>query len=119
MTGFGFLVLGLALVFGWLAAGFEIGRRLADAFGQALGVPVQAGIGTFVLTLGVSAIGIVGPLGVLSVVLVCSLGLGAVIMTRFGTREYSGPGGVAVVEDPEPELEAKPKAQAACPQEEN
>ena len=118
VTAFAFLVLGLAAVFGWIAVGFEVGQRLEDALNQNWAPPLQAGIGTLLLTLGVAAISIIPPFGVLAFIFVGSLGLGAVVMTRFGTRQYLGPAPVAVVEDvvpdndPEPEETPKPKRRA-------
>ncbi|KAA3647905.1 MAG: hypothetical protein DWQ07_02655 [Chloroflexi bacterium] len=113
-AAFGALLLVIGGTFGWIAMGFEVGQRLEDAMNQNWSPPIQAGVGTFFLTLGVAAIGIFWwPFGAVAFIFVSSIGLGAVIMTRLGTREYLGPAPVAVTEDvdpePDPEPEAKPK----------
>ena len=109
VTAFGALVLGLALIFGWIAIGLDVGRRLAEGLGQSWAPPLQAGIGTFILTLAIAAMGILPPIGFLGGIIVGSLGLGGVILTRFGTREYLGH--ITIPQTAESEKEANSEAQ--------
>lgn len=85
----GGLSLALAWVWGILAIGLEIGKRLGLLLKQEWPVAVSAGIGTFLLVLvmnGASeAIPCIGWMLPAAVVLV---GIGAVILTRIGTQEY-------------------------------
>ena len=85
-----FIVLGLGLFFGWIAIGQEIGRRIGAAFGQDWSNPVQAGVGTFALTFVVSSFNFVfwDIVGWMVGITVAAVGLGAVLLTRFGTRDY-------------------------------
>jgi hypothetical protein len=94
------LVAGLALVaaglFGWTCVGAVAGERLLRALNvRPVAAPWAAALGTFlvsVLSAGGSLVpGIgccVGPLGWLVALAVGCLGLGAVVLTRFGTARY-------------------------------
>lgn len=84
----GFLLLALAALFGWVAAGLVTGERLAHAFRQNWSGPVSAGVGTLVLSLLASLIGQIPCVGFLPVFLVSIASLGAVILTRFGMQVY-------------------------------
>lgn len=85
----GGLVFAVAWIFGIIAIGFEIGKRVGKAFNQAWALPVLAGIGTIGLAFIVDGIGLLfSPAGSLLRVLVGIFGLGAVLLTRFGTRSY-------------------------------
>lgn len=97
LLGFPFiLALGALLVagtaFGWVAVGYVLG----DWLGQALrltprSLALTAALGTAALTLGVNLLPLL-PLGeaaaVLANLLALAVGLGAVVLTRFGTRAY-------------------------------
>jgi cytoskeletal protein CcmA (bactofilin family) len=86
----GFLVLALALVFGWIAVGVEVGHRLAGMFRTTWTTPISAGVGTLILTLVASAIWQIPCIGWVAPFVVAMMGLGGVIMSRFGTRTYLG-----------------------------
>lgn len=90
----GFLILALTIVFGWIAIGVEIGQRMAAAFKTEWVLPVSAAIGTFVLTLVADGIGRIPCVGWLVPAVIALLGLGGVLLTRFGTQVYPtfGPG---------------------------
>ena len=81
-----------AYMFGWIAIGFLAGERILDALRVRDFAPVLA------VVLGVLLLAILGQVpcigGVISL-LIGSLGLGAVVLTRFGTRPYpyNGPYG--------------------------
>jgi hypothetical protein len=91
----GFLALVVALVFGWIAFGLEVGQRLAALFKANWSAPVSAGLGTLVLTTVAGALGQIPCIGWVLNFLVAMIGLGAVVMSRFGTRTYLGEGRAA------------------------
>jgi hypothetical protein len=75
-----------AAVFGWIGLGTEIGLRFNTAIGQDLPLPLTAGLGTFALNLVANGIGFIPCVGWLVPTVLSMLALGAVFMTRFGTR---------------------------------
>jgi len=89
------LALGVAGLFGWTAAGALIGERLLQALHVRSSAPLwAAGLGTLLITLvgmGLSAAFCLAPLGWLMVFVLGCLGLGAVVLTRFGTQTYAPP----------------------------
>lgn len=79
------VALSVAAVFGWIVAGLALGDRLLAALGQRERPPVLAvTIGTAILSLlsGVMC------LGFLLTMIVGAWGLGAAVLTRFGTTPY-------------------------------
>lgn len=83
------LLLVAAWLFGWVALGFEVGRRIANALNLELAPAISAGIGTFVLLFVLGGFSQLIPcIGWLPQTLVGLWGLGAVLMTRFGTQKY-------------------------------
>lgn len=91
----GALLLVITWAFGLISLGFEVGKRLAHALNQVWAPAAQAGIGTFVLMFIVDGINAVfGRVGFLGCVfwilpfLAGILGLGAVLLTRYGTAFY-------------------------------
>jgi len=89
VSAIGFIVFGAAAVFGVVALMFRWELHPAAA----------AGIGTLVLSVllgGLAEIPCIGLLGVLAILAVVSLGLGAVVLTRFGSRIYPASGGAIV-----------------------
>ncbi len=98
----GALLLFLAWGFGVIAVGMEVGKRLAHAFKQEWALAVSAGLGTFLLTLVVNSINAVIPcFGWIAPALVGMIGLGAVLLTVFGTRNYPPDAPVAPLSVPE------------------
>ncbi|HTX80075.1 MAG TPA: polymer-forming cytoskeletal protein [Longilinea sp.] len=79
----------VALIFGWIGVGYEIGRRLAAASHQQWAEPLTAGIGTLVLGVVTAAIGWIPCLGWLVNFFIGLLGLGAIVISRFGTYPSS------------------------------
>ncbi len=110
---------GLAVIaaglFGWACVGAVVGERLLQALSvREVAPPWAAALGALLvsaLTGGLSAapfIGIcLGPLGGLVAMVVGCLGLGAVVLTRFGTASYPAPAEAVAVPLPQPP--AKPK----------
>lgn len=86
------LVLGLALLVGWAAFAHPVGGWLLRRVGLADQPPmVQAAVGGLLLGLAVmiwDLFWITSWLGTLAAMLVSAIGLGAVILTRLGTRSY-------------------------------
>jgi len=88
----GTFILWTAWGFGMIAIGYEIGKRMAHLFKSDWAIPVSAGVGTFVLTLGLNGIGALVPcVGWMAPAIVGLVGLGAVLLTRFGGRPYPYP----------------------------
>ena len=105
----GAFMLWIAWGFGIIVIGYEIGKRLAQLFKADWAIPVSAGIGTFALTLGLNGIGALVPcVGWMAPAAVGLVGLGAVLLTRFGGRVYpydepgNGPGPEPRLSDPIP-----------------
>lgn len=84
------LALALGLLFGMIAAGAEVGRRMMNAFKQNWTPTLQIAIGGFSLSfiLGLLSLGLWSFLGSFLWMVVGAMGLGAVLLTRFGTRDY-------------------------------
>lgn len=86
------ILLGVAWLMGWVALGLEVGRRIAKMLNQEWAPAISAGIGTLVLYFVLAGFDQLVPcVGGLPRALVGLWGLGAVLMTYFGTREYLGP----------------------------
>jgi len=83
------LALIVAWLFGWIAIGLEIGRRIAKLLNVEWASAISAGIGTFLLFLVLGGFAFIDCIGWIPMFLVGLWGLGAVIMTRFGTQGYS------------------------------
>jgi hypothetical protein len=85
----GLILLGIMIAFGWISIGMEVGRRLEQAFKTEWALPVTAGLGTFLLTLVIDGVGQIVPcVGWLAPTAVGVMGLGAVLLTRFGSQDY-------------------------------
>jgi hypothetical protein len=85
----GALSLALAWVWGILAIGLEIGKRLGLLIKQEWPTAVSAGVGTFLLVLVMNGANQAVPcIGWMLPALVVLVGIGAVVLTRIGTQEY-------------------------------
>ncbi|MGE5221875.1 MAG: hypothetical protein ACM3PY_05535 [Omnitrophica WOR_2 bacterium] len=104
----GFLLLALTIVFGWIAIGVEVGQRLAAAFKTEWVLPVSAAVGTFVMTLVADGIGRIPCVGWMVPAIIGLLGLGGVILTRFGTQDYPPYGPAASILPPGPAAPVTP-----------
>ena len=83
------LALVVAGIFGWIAIGYEIGQRFTKAIHQDWHPAFSAGLGTFALTIvarALTGIPVLNCVGWLAPFLLTVAGLGAVLMTRFGTQ---------------------------------
>lgn len=100
-----------ALIFGLIVLGLVIGQRLAAALkATSVSPAIAAGLGTGLLWLAMSAIGQIPCVGWVPVVVLAGMGLGAVVLTRFGTRPYYG-----LAERPAPPAPPAPSLPAADP----
>ncbi len=97
----GFVILGLASFYGWVAMGLEVGNRTAAAFKTHSHPVAAAGLGALLFTTVMNLIWMVPCLGPAVYMLVGMVGLGAVVVTRFGTQVYpaaaAGAAGAAAV----------------------
>jgi hypothetical protein len=79
----------VAWAFGLIALGYEVGNRLTKGLNRDWAPPLSAGIGTFLLLLVINGLGIMIPcIGWIFPTLAGMLGLGAVLLSRFGTQVY-------------------------------
>ncbi len=103
---FAALVVSAVGLFGWAAVGAAVGKRLLQALNvREVESPWGAGLGSLLITLislGLSAAFCLAPLGWLLTVILGCLGLGAVVLTRFGTIPYV-PGQMAQSPSPAPD----------------
>jgi hypothetical protein len=109
----GAILLVIAWGFGVIAVGTEVGKRIAKLLQQEWALAVSAGIGTFILTLVVNGIGFIRCVGWVAPAIVGMLGLGAVILTRFGTQSYP-PYATVVPAAPVPDWPPAPPAPPAA-----
>jgi len=85
----GALLVVVAWVYGLVALGLEVGKRLAQMFQQEWVPAVAAGVGTFGLILVLNGADALIPcVGVIFKALAGMVGLGAVMLTRFGAQSY-------------------------------
>jgi len=84
----GILVFSFAILFGWLALGYAIGKRLFETGSGNYSPVLVAGLGTIILTTIARFSALIPCIGWTIGVLLSLFGLGAVILTRFGTRDY-------------------------------
>ncbi len=86
------IALGAAGLFGWIGIGGLVGERLMQALNVREGAPLwTVGLGTLVITLigaGLSTFVCLAPFGWLMITSLGCLGLGAVVLTRFGTTPF-------------------------------
>ena len=98
------LALVVAGLFGWIAIGYEIGQRFTKAIHQDWHPAFSAGLGTFALTIvarALTSIPVLNCVGWLAPFLLTMAGLGAVLMTRFGTQMVTAPSKTTVVAPPD------------------
>ncbi len=80
------VLLALAWLFGVVALGMEVGDRFTKAIHRTWEPVLSTGVGTFLLGVTVGAINLVPCVGWLAPFLVGLVGLGAAVITLFGTR---------------------------------
>jgi hypothetical protein len=82
----GALAIALAWLFGIIALGNEVGERFTQSINQTWAPAFTAGFGTFLLMLVGGAIGEIPCIGWLFAALIGLVGIGAAVLTRFGTQ---------------------------------
>jgi len=83
------IVLALAILYGWIAVGNEIGERIGRLFHVEWPVPVASGIGVLLTSLVVGTMNLLPCLGWIVGFIIIILGLGAVVSSRFGSSKYA------------------------------
>jgi hypothetical protein len=93
-----FIALTIIAIFGWVVMGYIVGLRILAMSKKGDGHPVLAMlIGTTVITLlgnipfGIEFCCLIGLLGAVFSIVISSMGVGATVLTRFGTRTYTRP----------------------------
>lgn len=83
------LVMLVALLLSWVATGWLVGRKLLAALNwRNATVVVEATLGTLLLAIVYFLVGIIPCMSFVAGALIGSFGLGAIVLTRFGTRPY-------------------------------
>lgn len=91
LVGVAWGALTLALIAGWMVVGYPIGAEIVRRTEIKLSMPVIAAFGTGTLTVVhglLEMLPVIGLLSTLMLVAVGSVGLGSLILTRFGRRHY-------------------------------
>lgn len=82
------LAFALSILFGWLVVGYEIGKRMQVMFKTTWHPAISAGLGTLVLSLLTKGANLIPCIGWILPFFVAVVGLGAVILTIWGTKPY-------------------------------
>jgi hypothetical protein len=88
LSAFAFFALLALVIFGWVAIGMEVGSRVGLMFRRDWHPALAAGVGVLALSLAKAALWQIPCVGGLLTLVVASVGLGALWLTRLGTREY-------------------------------
>lgn len=83
------LLIGIAVLFGWIAIGYEIGQRLAGLFKSTWHPSIAAGIGVLLLGLVTGFADLIPCVGWVIGFVTGIFGLGAVVISRFGSSKYA------------------------------
>lgn len=83
------LVLALGVFFGYVAVGYEIGQRVAVLFKTTWHPSISAGMGVLLLSLVTGFSSYIPCVGWIVGLIVSILGLGAVVISRFGSSKYA------------------------------
>lgn len=84
-----FVLLAVSWGVGLIALGLEVGKRIAEMFKQEWAPALSAGVGTLILIGVLNGLRVVVPcVGWVFPALAGSIGLGAVMLTRFGSHAY-------------------------------
>lgn len=83
------ILLGVVITFGWIALGLEVGQRLALQLRQNWAPSFAAGIGTFLLVIVAGLLNVMPFIGWTYMAVVSAIGIGSVLLTRFGMQDYA------------------------------
>jgi hypothetical protein len=81
------LALGILMLYGWVAVGYEIGLRVSSAAKVNWEPSIIAGLGTLILSSIAALVAMIPCIGFLIYPIVTSVGLGGVLISQFGRRE--------------------------------
>ena len=104
----GLLGIGLAMLFGWIAIGYEVGVRISAAMNQDWAPPITAGVGTLVLSILSNIISAIPCIGWILPTVISIVGLGSVVISKFGTQVYNPKQPVRVRPSTSPAAPASP-----------
>lgn len=107
------IAFGLAIVFGNIVVGYEIGNRFSTIFKDTWHPSIAAGIGTLMLSLVTGFAGIIPCVGWVLGFIASIMGLGAVVTSRFGSTKYANRVVQAVIQ---PETQVPPAEPPATPE---
>jgi hypothetical protein len=85
------ILLVLAWLFGVVAFGMEVGDRFTKAIHQTWAPVLSAGFGTFLLAVVIGTVNLIPCIGWVAPLIVGLMGLGAAVITIFGTRPIQRP----------------------------
>jgi hypothetical protein len=88
VTVLGFIALPFLILYGWFSLALLTGNLIANLFKTKWVEPLSVGIGALVLSLVAWLIGSVPCVGWIIPVLLAAIGLGAVLLSKFGTQLY-------------------------------
>ena len=83
------IALVVAVAFGWIAIGLEVGERLGESFNWDLHPAAAAGLGTFLFSIVIWGIGFIPCIGWVAPAVMYGVAFGSILLTRFGTRSYT------------------------------
>ncbi len=84
----GVMIMAVAGLFGWVAVGYETGKRLERALKQNWAPAITAGLGSLALAVVMWLFSIIPCVGWVIPTLISILGIGGVLISRFGTQVY-------------------------------
>lgn len=87
LPAFIFVLVVAACLYGWVALGYELGRRFTVAMKLSWSPVVETTAGTFGLSILAGLLGLIPCIGWLGGLALGSIGLGATVLSRFGTLE--------------------------------
>jgi len=85
----GLIIFALSVVLGWIAVGYELGKRMATLFKQNWAPTISMSLGTLTLSLLSSLFSQIPCIGWVIPFLIAMVGLGGVALSRFGTATYN------------------------------
>ncbi len=98
----------VAILYGWIALGIEVGERFTKMLKQEWALPLSAGFGAFLLTLISASVELIPCIGWLMPFIIGTLALGGVIMSRFGSQAVLPPAAPVVDAAPLPPVDGEP-----------
>lgn len=88
VTLLGLVLLGAAIISGWIALGLAVGQHLTRWLKWRMQAAPVAFLGTLLLMVALTGLGFIPIAGAIASLLSAAIGLGAVLLTRFGRRTY-------------------------------